>query len=142
VGGGKGGQRGGDQGTCEVWRDRLVLAASPALADWRDNWLVIEWGTELGDAIASAVGLPENRGLSLDLGGRAVNWLVERQGSGFVPEHLARPMIDQGRLRLVDDMPGFDLAAHAVWRARSDAPTGSLVDSLLAFTANLPAPVA
>lgn len=121
----------------EVLRDRLVLVASTALADWRDNWVNIEWGAELSDAVATAVGLPENRGLSLDLGGMAVNWLVERQGSGFVPEHLAKPMIDQGKLQRIADMPGFDLAAHAIWRSRSNAPTVSLVDSLLAFTATL-----
>ena len=119
--------------SCQVFTDRLVLVCSPALHDWRENWVNIEWGGELGDAAATAVGLPENRGLSLDLGGMAVTWLIERQSSGFVPERLARPMIEQGRLRRVADMPEFELAAHAIWRSRSDVPVQPLVDSLRSF---------
>ncbi|WP_340588100.1 LysR family transcriptional regulator [Erythrobacter alti] len=126
-----------------ILNDRLILVRPPALPDWRESWVDIDWGKEMRDGIAASIGPVDSRGLVLDLGGMAVTWLIERQCAGYVPERLAQSAIAEGRLVQVVDLPQFDFAAHAVWRSRSDVAILPLVESLLDFVAeqaDLPAP--
>ncbi len=117
----------------EVVNDRLVLVRSAALDDWREGWVDIDWGEALRAPIAEAVGHLDSGGISLDIGGMALRWLVERKASGYVPARLARRAIDDGSLVRVDDMPVFDYPAYALWRRDTRLPVAGIVSGLCEY---------
>lgn len=117
----------------EVLNDQLVLVCATKSGDWRDAWVDIDWGETMRGPIAEATGFLESDGLTLDLGGLAVRWLIENGGAGYVPERLAAAGLAAGHLRRIEECPAFDFPAFAIWRSdcRFDAP--DLVDDLTAF---------
>lgn len=127
----------------EIVNDQLVMVCAPSLQDWREGWIDIDWGEAMRAPIAEATGYRDSGGLTLDLGGMALNWLIEREGAGYLPARLARRAISEGKLSFVDDMPAFDFPAYAMWRRDSRFDMGVLVDHLIGFVAereNLTAP--
>lgn len=127
----------------EVVNDRLVMVRSTALADWRDGWIDIDWGEEMRGPIAEAVGYRDAGGIALDLGGMALRWLIERGAAGYVPARLARKAIAEGLLAPVEELPGFDYPAYALWRRDTRLPVADIVDGLCGYvrsTESLDAP--
>lgn len=117
----------------EIFTDRLMLVRSANLGRWQDGWVDIDWGEELRMQVAALVDLACGAGVRLDLGGLAIRWLEECEGSGYVPEYLAKEALACGRLIAVDDMPTFDFPILAVWHTNQSPLAEPLVESLGQF---------
>ncbi|MBY6127211.1 LysR family transcriptional regulator [Qipengyuania aquimaris] len=127
----------------EVVNDRLVLVCSARVGDWRKAWVEIDWGEAMRGPIAEATGYLDSGGVTLDLGGMALRWLVEQEAAGYLPERLARRAIEEGSLRQIDDMPAFDFPGYAIWRRDNRFDMDVIARNLSAFvdeTDNLKAP--
>lgn len=109
------------------FNDELVLVTGGDPAKWRDNFVRIEWGQSLGLEIASRLGIDPQAGLVLDLGARSAIWLERQKMAGYMPEKVAAPFLEDGRLTLVDDAPRFDFPAYICWRRDLDPDLTSQV---------------
>lgn len=121
-----------------IAHDRLVLVRSAGLDNWRDGWVDINWGDDVGEEISRIVAIEDGAGIRLDFGGLAVEWIESCGASGYVPERLAQDALARGTIVRVADMPDLDFPIHAVWpRSRSDL-VEPLLASLTTFIAGLP----
>jgi len=100
--------------------DRLVMVTAEKGLDWRDNFVRINWSESTSLELTGLLGDLPASGFELDLGVLSLNWLVSTGGCGFVPERLARPLLREGRLSVVEAMPTLDFSPFACWRASVD----------------------
>ncbi|MFN4019642.1 MAG: hypothetical protein ACK4IC_03890, partial [Erythrobacter sp.] len=123
-----------------IAHDRLVLVRSAGLDNWRDGWVDINWGDDIGAEINRIVAIEDGAGIRLDFGGLAVEWIESCAASGYVPERLAQGALARGTIVRVDGMPDLDFPVYAAWpRSRSDL-VEPLLASLTAFIARLDPP--
>ena len=106
-----------------LYADELVLVTAGEPDNWRKDFVRIEWGQALGQEIASRLDLASETGLTLDLGVRSADWLIDQRMSGYMPRRAAQPHIASGTLSLVDETPRFDFPAYVCWRRSFDAAT-------------------
>lgn len=99
-----------------LFEDRLVLVTGGKVADWRADYVRIEWGDGLRQEMASRLDLIPESGLVLDLGARSARWLMLQRMAGYMPLRVVRSMLDNDDLRLVEDAPQFDYPAYICWR--------------------------
>lgn len=104
----------------EVAGDRLVLVTGGDPADWRRDFVPIQWGQTMGLRIASRLGVVPQAGLILDLGARSAGWLEAQRMAGYMPERAVRTALAEGRLRQVSGAPRFDYPIFACWRREFD----------------------
>jgi hypothetical protein len=50
----------------------------------------------------------------------AMEYVLAVGGSGYFRMEAARPHLDTGRFRLIEDMPKFSYSVHAVYSAKAD----------------------
>jgi LysR family transcriptional regulator, flagellar master operon regulator len=125
-----------DIGAEPLFADKLVLVTGGDPARWRDHFVRIEWGQSLGLEIASRLDIAPQAGLVLDLGARSAQWLEHQRMAGYLPGRVAKPLVDKGQLRLVEDAPRFDFPAYVCWRRDCDADLVSdVIDTLRKATA-------
>lgn len=105
----------------EVAPDRLILVTARPCSDWQENFVRIHWGERAQAEIVARLGKLPAPGLELDLGVLSLEWLVETGSSGFVPERLARPYLDSGKIAAVDGAPCIEFSPFICWRATLDA---------------------
>lgn len=117
----------------EILNDQLVLVCSEKVRDWREAWVDIDWGEGMRGPVAEATGFLDAGGLTLDLGGLAVRWLVEAGGAGYVPGRLAAASLATGELRRIEECPAFDFPAFAIWRSDSRFDAPAIVEDLAGF---------
>ena len=117
----------------EIVNDRLIMVRAADCDDWRENWVNIDWGEAMRAPIAEAVGYRDSGGVTLNLGGMALSWLMERRAAGYMPARLAREAIEAGTLVAVDELPAFDYPAFAVWPRKREAIVRGAVFSLREF---------
>ncbi len=106
-----------------LYSDALVLVTGGEPENWRHDFVRIEWGQALGLEIASRLGVASETGLSLDLGVRSADWLIDQRMSGYMPLRAAQPHLVSGDLSLVADAPRFDFPAYVCWRRNYDPDT-------------------
>ncbi len=99
-----------------LFEDRLILVTAGDPADWKDNFVRIDWGRSIGLEIASRLGIAPDAGLVLDLGQRSAKWLISNAMAGYMPQSLVMPLVETGALSIVADAPKFDFPAYACWR--------------------------
>lgn len=104
----------------ELASDRLVLVTASPSVPWQDNFTRIDWGETATAELRARIGDFPAAGLDLDLGILSLDWLVETGSCGFVPERLALPFLQTGKLEKVADMPTVDFAPFVCWRASMD----------------------
>lgn len=104
----------------ELASDRLVLVTATPSTPWQSNFARIDWGESATAELRARVGDFPAAGLELDLGILSLDWLVQTGSSGFVPERLAVPYLQSGKLEKVDDMPTVEFAPFVCWRASMD----------------------
>ncbi|QGG80412.1 LysR family transcriptional regulator [Litorivicinus lipolyticus] len=122
----------------ELIRDDLMLVSTyprPAQLDWREDYVFVDWGADFRRAHQAAY--PTLRAPALTVGSfpLALDWLNSYGGSTFLPERIAKPLIDSGALHAVAGAPRF---AHTIYLVRArdtlnPALDGAL-DLLRAFT--------
>lgn len=109
-----------DIGAEPVFDDDLVLVTGGEPDHWRDDYVRVEWGREMGPAIASRLDLAPESGLVLDLGGRTTQWLITHGMAGYMPRRSVRSYLETGTLQLVDGAPSFPYPAYVCWNREMD----------------------
>lgn len=109
-----------DIGSEPVFDDDLVMVTGGEPDQWRDDYIRVEWGREMGSEIASRLDLAPESGLVLDLGGRTTQWLITHRMAGYMPQRSVKPHLEAGTLRLVDGTPSFPYPAHVCWNREMD----------------------
>ena len=107
-----------------LFNETLILVTSFAdPADWRDNYIPIGWDDEFDDEQRRFIGEPQ-RGYPLRTPfidtARAL--ILREAGSAYVVERAALPLIEQGRLRRVDEAPVFERPAYALYPSNPSHP--------------------
>jgi len=84
------------------------------------DYIVINWGPEFQADHATAFPNFSHPGLFLDLGTLGVNYLLENKATGYFPLRITKPLIDDGKLKLVKRAPRFVYPAFLVYPDDSD----------------------
>ncbi len=104
----------------QLTADRLVLVTANPDKHWRTNFTRIDWGENVQSELRARLGDLPAAGLDIDLGVHSLDWLVETNSCGFVPERLASKYVEDGRLSVVDGMPSVEFSPCICWRASID----------------------
>ena len=107
-----------------LFNETLVLVTSwPKGRDWRENYIPIGWDDEFDDEQRRFIGELEYsyrvRAPFIDTA-RAL--ILRESGSAYVVERMARPLIDKGLLRRVDEAPVFERPAHVIYPSNPSHP--------------------
>ena len=109
----------------KLFDDRLILITGNDGDNWRDHYVRIEWGQNLGAEITSQLNIKPAAGLVLDLGNQSARWLIEQRMCGFMPQRLVQKHLDDGCLRRIENIPDFDYPAFVCWRNDIDPDLAS-----------------
>ena len=109
----------------KLFDDRLILVSGHPDDNWRDHYVRIEWGQNLGAEITSQLNIKPAAGLVLDLGNQSARWLIEQRMCGFMPQRLVQKHLDDGCLRRIENIPDFDYPAFVCWRNDIDPDLAS-----------------
>ena len=97
----------------------VMVSSQPALAvpeAIKKDYLMVDWGTAF--ALAHAEHYPDTPapGIRVGLGTLALDLLLERGGTAYLPEQMVREAIAVGSLHVVSDAPVIERFAYAVYR--------------------------
>ena len=121
-----------------LFEEELVLV-SAARGDARrrtDDYILVDWGPDFRED--HAIAFPKRSGarLTLDIGPMAVEYLLNNEGSGYLPARLVRGHLSRGRLKLVARARRFSVPVAAIYpEAREEDEFGPILDSLRARVA-------
>ncbi len=103
----------------QLFEERLIRVSSePApKTDLNTRYVFINWGPEF--QADHALNYPNYKmpPLYLDLGGLAISYLLENTASGYLPQRLAEPYLEDGRLKRAPGSPAFSYPVYAVYAA-------------------------
>lgn len=99
-----------------LFEDRLILVTAGDPENWKQDFVRIDWGRELGLEIASRLDVEPKAGLVLDLGQKSAHWMIANGASGYQPEWLVSPLLESGKLTAIENAPSFDFPAYVCWR--------------------------
>jgi DNA-binding transcriptional LysR family regulator len=85
-----------------------------------DDYVYVDWGSEFRTSHHAAFPDAPSPALSVNHGPLAMEYVLAVGGSGYFRMEAARPHLDSGRLRLIEDMPKFSYSVHAVYSAKAD----------------------
>lgn len=113
--------------------DELILVASypDASLDDKKEYVAVDWGPEFTHALAIAVPHLTDSGRSMALGSLAVEYIVNRRASAYVPARSVRNYLSMGKLRIVTNAPRFPYPSWVVWRDDLDEDLAVLARSCL-----------
>jgi DNA-binding transcriptional LysR family regulator len=80
-----------------------------------EDYIVVNWGPEFMADHAVAFAEFTHPGLYLDLGTLGVNYLLDNKATGYFPSRITAPLVNEGRLTLVERAPRFVYPAFAVY---------------------------
>ncbi|WP_417807132.1 LysR family transcriptional regulator [Thioclava sp.] len=113
--------------------DELILVASypEATIDDKKDYVSVDWGPEFTHALAVAVPHLTDSGRSMALGALAVEYIVNRRASAYVPARSVQRYLDSGKLKIVADAPRFPYPSWVVWRDDLDEDLAKLARNCL-----------
>ena len=85
-----------------------------------DDYVYVDWGSEFRNSHHAAFPDAPSPALSVNHGPLAMEYILAVGGSGYFRMEAARPHLEAGRLRLIEDMPKFSYSVHAVYSAKAD----------------------
>jgi DNA-binding transcriptional LysR family regulator len=85
-----------------------------------DDYVYVDWGSEFRTSHHAAFPDAPSPALSVNHGPLAMEYVLAVGGSGYFRMEAARPHLDTGRFRLIEDMPKFSYSVHAVYSAKAD----------------------
>jgi DNA-binding transcriptional LysR family regulator len=85
-----------------------------------DEYVFVDWGSEFRDSHHAAFADAPSPALSVNHGPLAMDYILAVGGAGYFRMEAARPHLESGRLRLVEDLPKFSYSVHAVYSAKAD----------------------
>ena len=86
----------------------------------QQNYVMIDWGTAY--AVNHAKQFPDAPSSSVFLshGSLSLSYLMKNGGSAYLPEEMAAPLIETGKLFPVDGAAEIDREIHAIWRTNNE----------------------
>lgn len=95
------------------------------------GYVFVNWGPEFAADHSETYPEIAHTGLHLDLGAIGVNYLLETRGSGYFPVRVAKPYLEDGRLKLVNRARRFVYPVYAVYpENRDEAAFAPLIEGL------------
>lgn len=116
-----------------VFDEELALVTSGNAKVRRPDkgYVFVNWGPEFATDHTETYPDIAHTGLHLDLGAIAINYLLDTKGSGYFPMRVARPYLEDGRLKLVSRARRFVYPVYAVYpENRDDAAFDPLLGGL------------
>ena len=123
-----------------LFEEELVLV-SGGRGDARrrtDDYILVDWGPDFRED--HAIAFPKRAGarLTLDIGPLAIDYVLNSEGSGYLPYRLVRAHLSRGRLKLVARARRFSVPVGALYpEAREESEFAPILDSLRARVARL-----
>ena len=107
-----------------LYNEKLVLVTSFDDVDrWRENFIPIEWDDEFDEAQRQFIGdVQDDYRVRAHFSDAARMMLMRAPASAYVLERTARPLIERGVCRPVENAPAFERPAHAIYPARPTHP--------------------
>ncbi len=116
-----------------LFEEELVLV-SAGRGDARrrtDEYILVDWGPDFREDHAMAFPRRSGARLTLDIGPMAVDYLLNNEGSGYLPHRLVRGHLSRGRLKLVARARRFTVPVGALYpESREESDFGPILDSL------------
>ena len=112
---------GDDITSCELGRDRLVQVSSeprPAM-EWDDNYIFVDLGADFRRRHSLAWPTDNTARTAFGSSGWALDHLLRKGGSAYLPWRMCAPHVEAGRLHVVQDVPEFSRAVYFNWRRAS-----------------------
>jgi DNA-binding transcriptional LysR family regulator len=100
----------------ELLEETLVLVSTrpDRRPEDLDDYVFIDWGAEFRASHAREFPAGENYGLFAGVGLLGLEYVQRNGGAGYFPIRVIRPLIDDGRLHLVNKAPQFHRPAYLV----------------------------
>ncbi len=122
--------------SADAGEDRLVLVSTtprPAVA-WDPAYVYVDLGPEFRRRHSLAWPVEETAHMTFGASRWALDYLLDKGGSAYLPWRLISHLVDQRRLHPVEDAPEFTRALHLTWRKASLTahpwiPTMALLDA-------------
>jgi DNA-binding transcriptional LysR family regulator len=123
-----------------VFDETLVLVSTdPHLQQPDDNYVHVDWGPAFYAQYNADYPDLERPAQTADIGWLGVQLILENGGSCFLPERMARPYVQAGRLFMATGSPRFRLPAYVVYPLeRKSQVLATALDALRQLAATLP----
>ncbi|NNJ76538.1 MAG: LysR family transcriptional regulator [Anderseniella sp.] len=107
--------------SCELNRDRLVQVSSePRTAvEWDGNYIFVDLGADFRRQHSLAWPIDKTARTAFGSSGWALDYLLRKGGSAYLPWRMSERHVDDGRLHVVPDVPEFSRAVYCNWRRAS-----------------------
>ncbi len=101
----------------QIFNEELILVSTLTEdeAVFEHDYVFVNWGPEfLGD---HALNFPDIKlpRVSLDLGTIGIEYLLMSPSSGYFPKRIAEPLLQEGKMRLIEWAPKFSYPAYLVY---------------------------
>ena len=123
-----------------------LVSTNRTLTEIDSNYIFVDWGEEFTNFHHGIFpDIPHAR-MTFRLGQVTLNYLLNNEGSAFMPRRLVQPFLDSEKLFVVEEIPVFSMPVHLTWRIGLDSYLfDKIIDSLqsisqLATNNQLPAP--
>lgn len=109
----------------------LLVSSRPDETEPPEDYVYVEWGPSFQMQHTQAYPAAEPPPQVVNIGWLALQLALENGGACYLPERMARPYMEQGRLFTSSAAPRFPLATYAVYPRGSDHPyLGTALDGL------------
>ncbi len=123
---------GADLTSTEVGKDRLVLVSTtPRAAVARDPaYIYVDLGPEFRRQHSLTWPVGETVRMTFGNSRWALDYLLDKGGSAYLPWRLTEDLVDAGRLHPVEGAPEFSRPLHLTWRKASAAEHSWIGDTV------------
>jgi DNA-binding transcriptional LysR family regulator len=102
----------------ELVQDELVLVTTDPQGKYRDRFVQVDWGRAFSDEnIAAMLDIVES-GVTIDLGARSAQYLVDAAAAGYMPRRMVQNHLAARTLFLAPDAPSFPDPVYFSCQAR------------------------
>jgi DNA-binding transcriptional LysR family regulator len=109
----------------------LLVSADPDAAWPNDRYIHVDWGTEFETQFSTHYPDVPAPALLANVGWLAIQQILQSGGSGFIPQRLARPFMETGKLHRLPGSRIISLPAYLVYPLeRTDAMTHKALEGL------------
>ena len=106
-----------------LFDETLVMVSTDPETRWPgDDYVYVEWGPGFYARHKESYPDLERPPQVVNIGWLAVQLILSNGGSCFLPERMAEPLVESGRLHLVEDSPEFLHPTYMVYPRESDNP--------------------
>ena len=103
----------------KLLEEKLVLVATDTRKvspGWVEDYVFVDWGDVFMSEHAEAFPQMETAAITVGLGALGLQYILKNGGSGYFPLRVVQPLIEEGRLHLLDGAPTLRRPAYVVYR--------------------------